>query len=138
MEDRKLLIKALCGYQPYGVIVRVTDCSTRDHKLEAVIEDKGLQFHTAFYGWNSFWMKPYLRPMSSMTAEEEQEIQKINCQFKKGIEECYVGDSDDGFCSVSEMTDIIDYLNSHFFDYRGLIDKELAIAVDENNNPYKI
>lgn len=138
MEDRKLLIKALCGYQPYGVIVRVTDRLTRDHKLEAVIEDKGLQFHNTFYGWNSFWMKPYLRLMSSMTSEEEKEIQKINSQFKKGIEDCYVGDADDGFCSVSEMSDIIDYLNSHFFDYRGLIDKELAIAVDDNINPYEL
>jgi hypothetical protein len=31
----------------------------------------------------------------------------------------------------------IDWLNAHHFDYRGLIEKGLAIAITENNNPYK-
>ena len=31
----------------------------------------------------------------------------------------------------------IDWLNAHHFDYRGLIKKGLAIAVTEENNPYK-
>ena len=30
-----------------------------------------------------------------------------------------------------------DWLNAHHFDYRGLIEKGLAIEVEENNNPYK-
>ena len=32
---------------------------------------------------------------------------------------------------------MIDWLNAHYFDYRGLIEKGLAIAVTEENNPYK-
>lgn len=31
----------------------------------------------------------------------------------------------------------IDQLNAHHFDYRGLIEKGLAIAITEENNPYK-
>ena len=82
--------------------------------------------------------KPYLRPMSSMTEEEVKEIQKINWQFgKPKAGECYVGDADDGYCSVSQMVNMLGYLNEHHFDYRGLIEKGLAIAVTEENNPYK-
>jgi hypothetical protein len=29
-----------------------------------------------------------------------------------------------------------DWLNAHHFDYRGLIEKGLAIEVTEENNPY--
>ena len=32
---------------------------------------------------------------------------------------------------------VIDWLNAHHFDYRGLIPKGLAISVNKNNNPYK-
>jgi hypothetical protein len=31
----------------------------------------------------------------------------------------------------------VDWLNAHHFDYRNLIEKGLAIAVTEENNPYK-
>lgn len=32
---------------------------------------------------------------------------------------------------------LVDWLNAHHFDYRGLIRKGLAIEVTEDNNPYK-
>jgi hypothetical protein len=32
---------------------------------------------------------------------------------------------------------VFDWLNKHHFDYRGLIEKGLAIEVTEENNPYK-
>ena len=34
-------------------------------------------------------------------------------------------------------TVLIDWLNAHHFDYRGLIEKGLAIPVTEENNTYK-
>ena len=73
-------------------------------------------------------VKPYLRPMSSMTEEEEKEI----CQFMKDYNLLPGPDKAGVFCG-----EITDWLNVHHFDYRGLIEKGLAIAVDENNNPYK-
>lgn len=36
-----------------------------------------------------------------------------------------------------EMFIVYDWLNAHHFDYRGLIEKGLAIKVTEDNNPYK-
>ena len=61
--------------------------------------------------------KPYLRPMSSMTGEEKKEVEDLNMN--------------------PFSSSVTDWLNAHHFDYRGLIEKDLAIAVTEENNPYK-
>ena len=66
---------------------------------------------------NRYIVKPYLRPMSSMTDDERKEYWDIT--------------------SVSNHCAAIDWLNKHYFDYRGLIEKGLAIKVTEENNPYK-
>ena len=69
-------------------------------------------------------IKPYLRPMSSMTEEEKDHF-------------CYLTSL--GFVGISTNSsdNINDWLNANHFDYRGLIEKGLAIAVTEKNNPYK-
>ena len=38
---------------------------------------------------------------------------------------------------ISKWYHGVDWLIAHHFDYRGLIEKGLAIAVTEENNPYK-
>ena len=133
-EDKQLLLKDLCARLPYHPIVRWTcDGKELDEELKHLSE---LQIFWITRS-NNVEVKPYLRPMSSMTEEEVKEIQKINWQFGKSKSgECYVGDADDGYCSVSQMVDILGYLNEHHFDYRGLIEKGLAIEVTEENNPY--
>ena len=42
-----------------------------------------------------------------------------------------------GTDNISYMLDVIDWLLKNHFDFRGLIPKGLAIAVTEENNPYK-
>lgn len=59
-------------------------------------------------------IKPYLRPMSSMTQEEKEFIYNGHIEFW-----------------VRE-----DYCNKHHLDYRGLIPKELALKAPEGM--YKI
>ncbi len=61
-------------------------------------------------------IKPYLRPMSSMTEEEEEEYESIKC-WKNEWE-------------------LVDWLNAHHFDYRGLIEKGLALEAPKGM--YKI
>ena len=41
-----------------------------------------------------------------------------------------------GTDNISYMLDVIDWLNAHHFDYRGLIEKDLAISTEEFN-PYE-
>lgn len=75
-----------------------------------------------FYFHNNFVIKPYLRPMSSMTKEERKEYHSY-CDYYYG--------------NYFDTVGSIDWLNAHHFDYRGLIEKGLAIKITEENNPYK-
>ena len=81
--------------------------------------------------------KPYLRPMSSMTNEEKEELRDI---FNKNIGFNDVGFNDWGleivnkfdiFFSYLEICDITDWLNIHHFDYRGLIKEGLALVAPD-------
>lgn len=65
--------------------------------------------------------KPLLRPMSSMTEEEVKEYRSLVA---------YGG-------NCNGAANFVNWLNAHYFDYRGLIENGLAIAVTEENNPYK-
>ena len=77
--------------------------------------------------------------MFSITEEERKEIGNLIKENRsspygiinnKGI--------DNLLFSVSVTSSfLIDWLNAHHFDYRGLIEKGLAIAVTEENNPYE-
>ncbi len=70
---------------------------------------------------------PYLRPMSSMTEEEIVELKWLNekCDAMPTFEYVPV-----------ENYRIYDWMNRHHFDYRGLIEKGLAIEAP--TNIYKI
>ena len=80
----------------------------------------------------------YLRSMSSMTEEERKEVENLIKENRpspygiinnKGI--------DNLLFSVSVTSGVLtNWLNAHHFDYRGLIEKGLAIEVTEENNPY--
>ena len=61
-------------------------------------------------------VKPYLRPMKSMTTEEHEDYDA----HRKHICDDY-----NRYCFDS--VESIDWLNSRHFDYRGLIDKGLAL-----------
>ena len=72
-------------------------------------------------------IKPYLRPMSSMTEEERTEFDtKFHICTK--LSEHY-------FAYAKPIIEIyqesIDWLNKHHFDYRGLIEKGLALEAPE-------
>lgn len=131
-EEKQLLLKDLCMRIPYRTFVCLNPGAYNKPETCILTGVHGEQVHLNVDSdpFRIDHIKPYLRPMSSMTEEEVKEIQKINWQFYKpenGLIECFVGDADDGYCSVSQMTGILDYLNAHHFDYRGLIEKGLAI-----------
>ena len=123
-KEKSLLLKDLSARLPYGTIVSVTDGTI---KYEAYIESisyKNIEVSpvsdsnfTAYTFYKISEIKPYLRPMSSMSEEERQEYGLVLCNE----------------LSINQF----DWLNAHHFDYRGLIEKGLAIEVTEENNPYK-
>lgn len=116
-EENQLLLKDLCTRLPYYPIVSVAyNYSDKGIVWEYdVLRIKLLLEIEENDSWE--YVKPYLRPLSSMTDEERKEFWDIT--------------------SVSNHYAAIDWLNAHHFDYRGLIKKGLAIEVTEENNPYK-
>lgn len=124
-ENKELLLKDLCAKLQYNVIVdygynafdvrkgnyikhgskRILDCDLLDVFISPRQNEKGE------------YIKPYLRPMSSMTEEEKLMYEGLMI----------------GIDNISYMLDVIDWLNSHHFDYRGLIEKGLAIDATKLN-----
>ena len=105
-EEKQLLLKDLCARIPYVVKFQGEDSNV--YTLDAA-NYFALQVEDMVF-------KPYLRPMSSMT-EEERKYYNAVVQL--------VQDSE-----VYEY-EVVDWLNEHHFDYRGLIEKELALEAPE-------
>lgn len=123
-EDKMLLIKDLSSRLPYAVHVQhisgvsgiLHDISIRrkydgnDNIYDAIC-------YTDFFGDEDSitieHFKPYLFPLSSMTDNQKQEYQYITERWM--------------YDPSYSISDSIDWLNKNHFDYRNLIDKNLAI-----------
>jgi hypothetical protein len=125
-EDKELLLKDLCARLPYGVICQMEDklIINESQYYDSTLSERHIEL---FRNHKDFYIKPYLRPMSSMTETEHKEYELL-------ANRCVV--SSVGFVHF-EAQELIDWLNKHHFDYRGLIEKGLAIEVTKENNPYK-
>ena len=128
-KDKELLLKDLCARLPYKCKYKALKKITHWHKLtlntrtiDKIIDD--------YYDE----IKPYLRPMSSMTEEEKWEY--TNLCFEEDREAFVFGEWATK-TYYHDTIESIDWLNKNHFDYRGLIEKGLAIEVTEENNPYK-
>lgn len=135
-EEKQLLLKDLCARLPYGVI-----CETEKGDGHLVYINQTL-FGTE-YGLNisplkrdyfdddeteEQVIKPYLRPMSSMTEKENKEFSNF-CIID---EFAWNGNSEIGYKNQAIiMSEAIDWLNVHHFDYRGLIPMGLALEASE-------
>ena len=115
-EDKKLL-KDLTARLSYGVKGIITYDKSNTTFTVKGIDNNVLHLSDAEDCYVEDF-KPYLRPMSSMTEEEKKELGRISCEGN--IEHKY------GIFYRSQ-----DYLNSIHVDYRGLIEKGLALEAPE-------
>ena len=113
MSDKELLLRDLCSRLPYDTIVNVDNGKYRE-------DMKLLPYHIAAF--NNWDIKPYLRPLASMTEEELREFIQI-CDTVLWLG----GKRSTCILSLEQ----IDWLNARRFDYRGLIKKGLAIEAPE-------
>lgn len=125
-EERELLRKDLCARLHYGVKVHLSRKHNRheeDTVLNNVIITKDGLVVSNIIGYNYLLseIKPYLRPMSSMTEEEK----KIYSNF-------FISKEIDNFDFDIPNYDTIDWLNTHHFDYRGLIEKGIALEAPKD------
>lgn len=128
-EERNLLIKDLCGRFPYGVIAKkeytfvFTNGTISKSKNIEKIDLEDIEYLISGDDCVDV-LKPYLRPMSSMTEEEKKEYHSLcyeeereEREFGEWVTRVY----------YHNTIESIDWLNKHHFDYRGLILKGLAL-----------
>lgn len=145
---KELRMIDLCGRLPYGVKILHESWNYEwDQELSLVervvgidedfIYAKVIDTHTGEEYRNdnhpndsSFQDKLFLRPMSSMTENEKMELIERGLAYED--DGCYDGIRYGGKTfQLLDGYETIDWLNKHFFDYRGLIEKGLAIEAPE-------
>lgn len=122
---------------PYKVRVKVwiKDGTTEEGFLD-LEHNYGDVLRDAFYYNEIKDIKPYLRSLSSMTEEERKEFDKF-CVIDSDI---FLSSDNpiQGFKNQAKiMARGIAWLLKNHFDFNGLIEKDLAIEVTVENNPYK-
>ena len=158
-EQRDLLLRDLCARLNYGVKVEVSEYELQNYDnywngwsfTEGAQEINGVCIYGVTLDCMALidgvipfeFIKPYLFPMSSMTEEQSMELFKlfvissvdsIGANYIK-INEC-TGITfflDKGFNVETHLDKLIDWLNKNHLDYRGLIEKGLAIDATNLN-----
>ena len=136
-EEKELLLKDLSARLPYRVKIELTwwvmgegtciNTTLEPDHIEQLLNDE--------YGDTE--IKPYLRPLSSMTEEEFDDMfNKLYSAQEEFFRNCSNTDTIGKIIANDSVR--YDYLNKKMFDYRGLIPKGLAIEVTEENNPYQL
>lgn len=120
-EEQSILLQDLCARLKYGVKIKIGEYSdyvlygiipNADKPIIVSLVEKGIEHHIDIYVET---IKPYLRLLSDMTEEE-----------KEYIESLYVIQDTQNY-----IIEKIDFYNSHHLDYRGLIEKGLALEAPE-------
>ena len=141
-EDKALLIKDLCARIPYAVKVELTNGFRGVlHNIEVIhlynddIETDYVDDYFAsidFFGDNDKFdiegIKPYLFPLSSMTEGQCYELASIRSEFQ----DCWKYIKTPIPLSICNFEQI-DWFHRNHFDYRGLIEKGLAIDATDKN-----
>ena len=148
-EDKDLLLKDLCARLPYGVYVNlpnhhlvshkyaIYDINIRNEQTIGILDCAG---RIQIYSAKVEDIKPYLRPMSSMTEEEKEEFDSLwNEGFGEALNAQLNGQNDLSVktLEITASYKSIQWLLKKHFDFMGLIPKGLAIAVTEENNLYE-
>ena len=124
-NEKDILLKDLCARLPYGVkaekyTIRMDGEFVPLIDVEIIIAEDIITLN----GCPGYTIKPYLFPLSSMTAEQKEFIKN---KF------CYDWDIDDHpyslwtYCiGIGDVDELIDWFHKNHIDYRGLIPMGLA------------
>ena len=134
-EDKQILFQDLCARLPYGVKVSVNQSQLQNYDYkwknwsfdEEPQEIDGVSIYGVTFGCMDMsdgvisfeFIKPYLFPLSSMTEEQKKEYDQLIELELEAI--------DDEIDSTQVTAFEVDCYNKHHFDWRGLIEKGLAI-----------
>lgn len=121
-EEKQLLLQDICSRLPYGLKLRYVEDLVVT-KESHVITLNNIYLEHILNGDAD--IKPYLRPMSSMTVEERLIYEQRLHDVGRSID---VIDADD-------VVPHIDWLLAHHFDFRGLI--PMGLALEAPGDMYK-
>jgi len=142
-EDKELLIKDMCSRLPYGV--QILYDSDKKFNSGLICQPYGLTIYNGRTCALAFGVvdpieidefKLCLRPMSSMTDEEFIKLKEYSelkydqldlASFQNGTYKCldfYLNE-----VPADVVVLVFDWLNKNHFDYRGLIERGLAIEI---------
>ena len=122
-EDKELLLKDLCARLPYDVRVEYNGTALTNIFDVLGIAHGRIMLCLPFMSKTECPLieevKPYLFPLSSMTVEQKRDYQYITERWMN--DPTYI------------ISDSFDWLHKNHFDYRGLIEKGLAIDATGKN-----
>jgi len=127
-QDKELLIKELCARLPYKVRVKVwfTQQGVNDEEEGELDVEKN--FHNVLndFVWGKIYdIKPYLRPISAITNEEQAEINAMAYANKD-----YTGK--EIYTFMGDVFTHISWFLEHHFDVNNLIEKGLAFEAPKD------
>jgi len=110
-QEKQLLLQDICGRLPYRVIGLIHIVNGNDYNIIITGGDIDLLSQQFII------IKPYLRSMSSITKDEQEELKRVALVDNEGV--------------PGDIPAYIDWLNKKMFDYRGLIPMGLALEAPE-------
>ena len=134
-EEKDLLLRDISGRLPYGLII---EHNGNLSKLDTIFICDNISVSSTsmdseiFYNLNLDEFKPYLFPMSSMTEEQYELLRESGILSNCSHSYEYVNPHIHGVSFIFKefktySLELIEWLNKNHFDYRGLIEKGLAI-----------
>jgi len=126
-EEKELLLKDICSRLPHRVKVNISASIKYDNYIPSIndatiialdLRNERCNFNEFYWDKEIVNVRPYLRPMSSMT-EEEKSTYLSYCECDDGD---YTGET-----IYFDTIESFDYLNQIHVDYRNLIPKGLAL-----------
>ena len=130
------LLNYICISVPFELIVQYEGV---DYYLDGMTSWNEVQLATMDYVSLDYTVplsdiKPYLRPLSSMTEDENDDL------YESGGRACWINGSEirvDEYAGFKKTYRSLIWLVRNHFDCFNLISQGLAIKVSKNNNPYK-
>ena len=133
-ENKDILLRDMCCRLPYGVMLKHISIEKpfklfsikRDEYASYIKDGVDLAANGIYYDWYvndiyhdiELYIKPYLFPFSSMTEEQIKEFNSITQKCST-----YIGKS----------ILLTDFCNKHHIDWRGFIEKGLALDATGKN-----
>ena len=138
-EERTLLHIDLSERIPYDTVLKVKGLVTSNEEfgdayLDTVswYEEVGVRDGSRV-SYDIADVRPYLRPLSSMTEEEKEELRQEQIKDEQLFADCIKNHPEMRGKVIPHFA--AEWCNKNHFNYR--LPKHLFITVTETNNPYK-